>query len=201
MPDYTQPFGNTARNNVKTPAVFETDFGLHKNFPITEGRYVQFRAEAFNLLNKTNFATVSGTNSNSSGFGVFNATFPARQLQIGPQGGVLMRLAVLVLLGFATLGAQQVKVNEIQLVGTHNSYHSGISPNEMANLRKLNPRAADSLEYRHPALETQLNDGVRQLEIDIYGDAKGGLFAHPQGPSWRPKRDCRRTRPSIRTAS
>ncbi len=82
VPLYTQPFGNTARNNVKTPAVFETDFGLHKNFLITEGRYVQFRAEAFNLLNKTNFATVSGTNANSSGFGVFNATFPARQLQL-----------------------------------------------------------------------------------------------------------------------
>ncbi len=82
VPDYTQPFGNTPRNNVKTPAVFETDFGLHKNFNITESRYLQFRAEAFNLLNKTNFATVSGTNSNSGGFGVFNATFPARQLQL-----------------------------------------------------------------------------------------------------------------------
>ena len=82
VPAYTQPFGNTPRNNVKTPAVYETDFGLHKNFTITEGRYVQFRAEAFNLLNKTNFATVSGTNSNSSGFGVFNATFPARQIQL-----------------------------------------------------------------------------------------------------------------------
>jgi len=82
VPTYTQPFGNTPRNNVKTPAVYETDFGLHKNFPIAEGRYLQFRAEAFNLLNKTNFATVSGTNSNSSGFGVFNATFPARQLQL-----------------------------------------------------------------------------------------------------------------------
>jgi Carboxypeptidase regulatory-like domain/TonB dependent receptor/TonB-dependent Receptor Plug Domain len=82
VPSYTQPFGNAPRNNVKTPAVYETDFGLHKNFPITETRYLQFRAEAFNLLNKTNFATVSGTNANSSGFGVFNATFPARQLQL-----------------------------------------------------------------------------------------------------------------------
>ena len=81
VPSYTQPFGNTPRNNVKTPAVFETDFSLHKNFPFAESRYVQFRAEAFNLLNKTNFATVSGTNSNSTSFGVFNATFPARQLQ------------------------------------------------------------------------------------------------------------------------
>jgi hypothetical protein len=82
VPNYTQPFGNTPRNNVSTPFVYETDFGLHKNFPITEARYLQFRAEAFNLLNKTNFATVSTTNSNSSGFGVFNATFPARQIQL-----------------------------------------------------------------------------------------------------------------------
>jgi hypothetical protein len=93
-----------------------------------------------------------------------------------------VKSAALALLALVSASAQQVKINEIQLVGTHNSYHSGISPNEMANLRKLNPRAADSLEYRHPALETQLNDGVRQLEIDIYGDTKGGLFAHPQGP-------------------
>ena len=49
---------------------------------MTEGRYQQFRAEAFNLLNRTNFSSVSTTNANSSGFGVFNATFPARQIQL-----------------------------------------------------------------------------------------------------------------------
>jgi hypothetical protein len=93
-----------------------------------------------------------------------------------------VRLTIPFLLALAGASAQPVKINEIQLVGTHNSYHSGISPNEMTNLRKLNPRAADSLEYRHPALETQLNDGVRQIELDVYGDAQGGLFAHPLGP-------------------
>jgi hypothetical protein len=82
IPNYTQPFGNTPRNSVRTPAVFITDFGLHKNFAVTESRYLQFRAEAFNLLNRTNFSTVSTTNANGSGFGVFNATFPARQLQL-----------------------------------------------------------------------------------------------------------------------
>jgi len=93
-----------------------------------------------------------------------------------------MKFAIFFLLGLASASAQQVRINEIQLVGTHNSYHSGISPNEMANLRKLNPRAAESLAYRHPSLESQLNDGVRQIELDVYGDAKGGLFANPQGP-------------------
>jgi hypothetical protein len=92
-----------------------------------------------------------------------------------------MKFAIVLLLGVASANAQQVRINEIQLVGTHNSYHSGISPNEMANLRKLSPRAAESLEYHHPSLETQLNDGVRQIELDIYGDTKGGLFATPQG--------------------
>jgi len=80
--------------------------------------------------------------------------------------------------------AQQValKMNEIQIVGTHNSYHAGISPNEMTYLRQTNPRAANSLDYRHPALTVQLDAGVRQLELDVYGDSKGGLFANPAGP-------------------
>jgi len=86
------------------------------------------------------------------------------------------------LAALVSASAQQVKLNEIQIVGTHNSYHAGISPNEMAYLRKVNPQAADALDYRHPSLTTQLNDGVRQLEIDVYGDSKGGLFAHPAGP-------------------
>ncbi len=48
------------------PAFYETDFGVHKNFNFAESRYVQFRAEAFNLLNHTNFAPAGGLNSNSS---------------------------------------------------------------------------------------------------------------------------------------
>jgi hypothetical protein len=82
VPNYWQPFGNTPRNVAKDPSFFDTDFGLHKNFNFAEARYLQFRAEAFNLLNKTNFAPPSGLNSNSSGFGVFTSTFPARQVQL-----------------------------------------------------------------------------------------------------------------------
>jgi hypothetical protein len=56
LPAYTQPFGNAPRNVAKMPAYYETDLALHKNFNFAEARYVQFRAEAFNLLNYTNFA-------------------------------------------------------------------------------------------------------------------------------------------------
>jgi hypothetical protein len=88
----------------------------------------------------------------------------------------------LVILSVSAASAQQLKLNEIQIIGTHNSYHSGISPNEMAYLRKVNPQAAESLDYRHPALTVQLDAGARQLEIDVFGDSKGGLFANPAGP-------------------
>jgi hypothetical protein len=93
-----------------------------------------------------------------------------------------MRKQALFFAALVSASAQQLKLNEIQLIGTHNSYHAGISPNEMAWLHKVNPKAADALDYRHPSLTTQLNDGVRQFELDIFGDTKGGLFAHPAGP-------------------
>ena len=83
VPSYTQPWGNAARNVVSAPAFYDLDFGLHKNFALfSEARFLQFRAEAFNLLNKTNFAPPSTLTSNSSGFGVFTSTFPARQVQL-----------------------------------------------------------------------------------------------------------------------
>ena len=70
-------------------------------------------------------------------------------------------------------------MNQIQFVGTHNSYHSGLAPSEMAVLRKENPQTAESLAYKHPSIEVQLDAGVRQLEVDVYGDTRGGRFADP----------------------
>jgi hypothetical protein len=77
-----QPFGNAGRNIARGYPFHELDFGLHKNFSLgSESRFVQFRAEAFNLLNKTNFG-VPGSTLGSSSFGVISSTQPARQLQL-----------------------------------------------------------------------------------------------------------------------
>jgi hypothetical protein len=78
--------------------------------------------------------------------------------------------------------APALRLNDIQIIGSHNSYHSGIAAHELEYLRKTNPQAAEALDYKHPALKVQLDAGVRQLEIDIYADTHGGLFAHPAAP-------------------
>jgi hypothetical protein len=73
----------------------------------------------------------------------------------------------------------QVRLNQIQVIGSHNSYHIGLAPSETAWLTKLNPKSAASLDYQHPSLDVQFDHGVRQVEIDIYADVQGGRFAHP----------------------
>jgi Phosphoinositide phospholipase C, Ca2+-dependent len=71
-----------------------------------------------------------------------------------------------------------VKINQIQVIGSHNSYHSGFAPSERKYLEMKNPKALYGLDYKHAPLPDQLNSGVRQIEIDVFADAKGGRYAH-----------------------
>ncbi|PYS12735.1 MAG: TonB-dependent receptor, partial [Acidobacteria bacterium] len=56
---YTMPvagtFGNAGRSSIRGPALFNVDTSLFKRIPIREGVTLQFRAEAFNVFNHTNF--------------------------------------------------------------------------------------------------------------------------------------------------
>jgi hypothetical protein len=71
-----------------------------------------------------------------------------------------------------------VKINQIQVIGSHNSYHSGFAPSERKYLEMKNPQELYSLDYKHAPLPDQLNAGVRQIEIDVFADAKGGRYSH-----------------------
>jgi len=83
IPTVDQPFGTAGRNIGRSNAFFQFDFGLQKNFrlPINEVSKVEFRMEAFNLFNKTNFGAANSDRS-SSAFGTIRSTFPARQIQV-----------------------------------------------------------------------------------------------------------------------
>jgi hypothetical protein len=82
--DPSQPFGNSTRNSVSLPWFWQLDFVASKNFrlPIGSQTNIQIRIEAFNLLNRTNFATLNANRSNAN-FGTITAAYDARQVQLG----------------------------------------------------------------------------------------------------------------------
>jgi Phosphoinositide phospholipase C, Ca2+-dependent len=84
--------------------------------------------------------------------------------------------------GLAQKKDDALKLNQIQVIGTHNSYHAGFAPSESKLWQAKNPRAYDGLDYRHQPLPMQLDGGVRQIELDIFADTEGGRYAHPLGP-------------------
>jgi hypothetical protein len=74
----------------------------------------------------------------------------------------------------------ELRLNQIQVIGTHNSYHIEPAEGVMNLIRTFTPKTADSIQYTHRPLEQQLGElGVRQLELDLYADPEGGLFAEP----------------------
>jgi hypothetical protein len=100
-----------------------------------------------------------------------------------------------------------LKINQIQVLGTHNSYampvdkrllalvdpilghvtsqlSARLPPAEWALFKEEHPNdvtVSDGLSYDHPDLTTQLNEGMRSLEIDVNPDPQGGHFATPAG--------------------
>ncbi|MBO1326668.1 phosphatidylinositol-specific phospholipase C1-like protein [Acetobacter sp. TBRC 12305] len=87
--------------------------------------------------------------------------------------------------GFAA--DEPVKMNQIQVIGTHNSYRRSIAPSTLAWLESQSPQMAQALDYRHGPLPAQLDGGMRQLEIDIYADSTGRHYANPRGAEWQKK--------------
>lgn len=101
----------------------------------------------------------------------------------------------------------RIRINEIQVLGTHNSYavpadprvlalvepklaklmdqmSTNMTPEQLALFHEEHPHGfsfAESLSYSHPDLKTQLDAGLRSLEIDVNPDPQGGLFLNPAG--------------------
>jgi hypothetical protein len=97
---------------------------------------------------------------------------------------ILSAVALAAFLGTAHAQSEDkaIKLNQIQVIGTHNSYHAGIAANESKLWQDKYADAFTGLDYQHQPLTQQFDSGVRQIELDIYADTKGGLYAHPSGP-------------------
>jgi hypothetical protein len=96
-------------------------------------------------------------------------------------GGASFCLAAASALSAIAASDTDLRINQIQVIGTHNSYHAGLTPGVAKLLQATNPKAFDGLDYSHGDLTAQFDHGIRQVELDIYADAKGGRFARPFG--------------------
>ncbi|MGI9582349.1 phosphatidylinositol-specific phospholipase C domain-containing protein [Chryseobacterium sp. RRHN12] len=100
---------------------------------------------------------------------------------------------------------QDIRINQLQVVGTHNSYaqpadprvlelvtpiingmmqkySSMMSEEQKARFKEYHPYGMDlkeGLNYNHPGFTEQLNANLRGLEIDVYYDPEGSRFSHP----------------------
>lgn len=94
-PAGSQLFGNAGRNILRGPAYGQFDLSAHKKFPLlTEAQSLEFRIEAFNVLNATNYISpnmnigtvaANGVLSPNGSFGSFSGSssvFPSRQVQL-----------------------------------------------------------------------------------------------------------------------
>ena len=75
-------FGNSGRNILTGPPLYGLDLALIRNFRIREATRLQFRAEFFNLLNRTNFDLPESFLDRAT-FGRITSAGPARQIQFG----------------------------------------------------------------------------------------------------------------------
>jgi Phosphoinositide phospholipase C, Ca2+-dependent len=79
-----------------------------------------------------------------------------------------------------THAEEDVHWNQIQVIGSHNSYHVEPAPTVRSLIAAAGEQHAEALEYSHLVVAEQFSvQGIRQIELDIFRDPEGGRFARP----------------------
>ena len=78
----------------------------------------------------------------------------------------VLLLYALIALRSTLAGEAPLRMNEIKIVGTHNSYHVAKPPERLAELAKGRPSRA-TWNYSHPPLNVQLDRGICGFELDV----------------------------------
>ena len=83
-----------------------------------------------------------------------------------------------------SLPGDELPLNALQVIGTHNSYRTRPPEPVWSFLQRL-PRTGigdpRDLDYSHAPLPDQLDAGVRSVELDLYADPEGGRYARRAG--------------------
>src|SRR6056297_2951072 len=73
---------------------------------------------------------------------------------------------------------EPVRLHQIQVIGTHNSYHIAPRGAVYEAIAATNATLAGSIDYTHRPLPEQFTQlGIRQIELDVFADPEGGRYA------------------------
>ena len=72
-----------------------------------------------------------------------------------------------------------LRLNQLQIVGTGESYKQAPASGLLTLVRLSGKKNAQKLDFGEPPLAAQLDQGARALSFDIAYDPKGGLFKTP----------------------
>jgi len=75
-----------------------------------------------------------------------------------------------------------LRLDQVQVLASHNSYHARPYPAVLASLAKTAKAIELTLDYGHGPLAQQFDLGVRQIELDVWDDPAGGKYARPTFP-------------------
>lgn len=99
---------------------------------------------------------------------------------------LVLRAAILALTvigisaGRAAADDSELRLNQIQVIGTHNSYHIAPAAGVLELIAAAGRQRAEALDYTHRPLTEQFSKlGIRQIELDVFSDPKGGHYANP----------------------
>ena len=81
-------------------------------------------------------------------------------------------------IGCSPADKDKIAMNQIQIIGSHNSYKQQIERPVMELILAKDSNAIN-LDYAHIPIKDQLDLGLRGLEIDVLHDPQGGRYKEP----------------------
>ena len=95
-------------------------------------------------------------------------------------GRLGMAIAMTAGLSVTMAHGRRAAAHQIQVIGSHNSYHIAPAPPILELIASTGRGRAEGLDYTHRPFAEQFSRlGIRQIELDVFADPKGGLYAEP----------------------
>ena len=93
----------------------------------------------------------------------------------------ILSIALLFILGACQSSEDDIALNHVQVIGSHNSYKIPIETPLWNYVYSIDSTEALALQYGHISIKEQLDLGLRNLELDVFYDPQGGHFSNPKG--------------------